>query len=178
MPETDIKNPALLAFEDGTIYRGWGFGADTESAGEIVYARNLRARWTCDQKLFGTLAIGRSYEVRDLLALGRDGEIAGGDIAQTFCEVREDLVACRDDEKDREWPLAELLRIFPVQVLLEIARKLGGDPAFATLVHEIQRSAVRHQEADEAPFEHAIEIAGPRLVGAQQVFPSTILACN
>jgi carbamoyl-phosphate synthase small subunit len=31
------ETPALLAMEDGTIYRGWGFGADAESAGEIVF---------------------------------------------------------------------------------------------------------------------------------------------
>ena len=29
--------PALLALEDGTIYRGFGFGADADSAGEIVF---------------------------------------------------------------------------------------------------------------------------------------------
>ena len=29
--------PALLAMEDGTIYRGWGFGAGGDSAGEIVF---------------------------------------------------------------------------------------------------------------------------------------------
>jgi carbamoyl-phosphate synthase small subunit len=29
--------PALLAMEDGTIYRGFGFGAETEGAGEIVF---------------------------------------------------------------------------------------------------------------------------------------------
>jgi carbamoyl-phosphate synthase small subunit len=29
--------PALLALEDGTVYRGWGFGADSASAGEIVF---------------------------------------------------------------------------------------------------------------------------------------------
>ncbi|HVZ71652.1 MAG TPA: glutamine-hydrolyzing carbamoyl-phosphate synthase small subunit [Polyangia bacterium] len=29
--------PALLAMEDGTIYRGFGFGAESEGAGEIVF---------------------------------------------------------------------------------------------------------------------------------------------
>jgi carbamoyl-phosphate synthase small subunit len=29
--------PALLAMEDGTTYRGWGFGAATDMAGEIVF---------------------------------------------------------------------------------------------------------------------------------------------
>jgi carbamoyl-phosphate synthase small subunit len=33
----DKKTPALLAMEDGTIYRGWGFGAAADSAGEIVF---------------------------------------------------------------------------------------------------------------------------------------------
>jgi carbamoyl-phosphate synthase small subunit len=34
----DIKDmPALLALEDGTVYRGRGFGAPVESAGEIVF---------------------------------------------------------------------------------------------------------------------------------------------
>ncbi len=38
MPEPEMTNtPALLAMEDGTIYRGWGFGAADESAGEIVF---------------------------------------------------------------------------------------------------------------------------------------------
>ena len=36
MANTDMK-PALLAMEDGTVYRGQGFGADTDSAGEIVF---------------------------------------------------------------------------------------------------------------------------------------------
>ena len=31
------KSPALLALEDGTVYRGWGFGAAADSAGEIVF---------------------------------------------------------------------------------------------------------------------------------------------
>lgn len=31
------KTPALLAMEDGTVYRGWGFGAAGVSAGEIVF---------------------------------------------------------------------------------------------------------------------------------------------
>jgi carbamoyl-phosphate synthase small subunit len=29
--------PALLAMEDGTVYRGWGFGAPSDRAGEIVF---------------------------------------------------------------------------------------------------------------------------------------------
>ncbi len=38
MPEsTDRTIPALLVLEDGTVYRGWGFGADVDSAGEIVF---------------------------------------------------------------------------------------------------------------------------------------------
>ena len=36
MAETE-KRPALLALEDGTIYRGTGFGSDSESAGELVF---------------------------------------------------------------------------------------------------------------------------------------------
>ncbi|MES1205922.1 MAG: glutamine-hydrolyzing carbamoyl-phosphate synthase small subunit [Pseudomonadota bacterium] len=32
-----VETPALLALEDGTIYRGSAFGADGESAGEIVF---------------------------------------------------------------------------------------------------------------------------------------------
>jgi carbamoyl-phosphate synthase small subunit len=42
-PNIDISNPApalppaLLAMEDGTIYRGFGFGADRDGAGEIVF---------------------------------------------------------------------------------------------------------------------------------------------
>jgi carbamoyl-phosphate synthase small subunit len=35
-PSTGLP-PALLAMEDGTIYRGWGFGAATDMAGEIVF---------------------------------------------------------------------------------------------------------------------------------------------
>ena len=31
------KSPALLALEDGTVYRGWGFGAAVDSGGEIVF---------------------------------------------------------------------------------------------------------------------------------------------
>ncbi|HEX2659112.1 MAG TPA: glutamine-hydrolyzing carbamoyl-phosphate synthase small subunit [Polyangia bacterium] len=33
----ETKQPALLAMEDGTVYRGFGFGADVDSAGEIVF---------------------------------------------------------------------------------------------------------------------------------------------
>ena len=36
MAETD-KKPALLALEDGTIYRGVGFGAENDSGGELVF---------------------------------------------------------------------------------------------------------------------------------------------
>jgi carbamoyl-phosphate synthase small subunit len=35
--DTGRTTPALLALEDGTVYRGWGFGADVDSAGEIVF---------------------------------------------------------------------------------------------------------------------------------------------
>jgi len=35
--QTAQKQPALLAMEDGTVYRGFGFGADVDSAGEIVF---------------------------------------------------------------------------------------------------------------------------------------------
>jgi carbamoyl-phosphate synthase small subunit len=35
-PSTGLP-PALLAMEDGTVYRGWGFGAVTDMAGEIVF---------------------------------------------------------------------------------------------------------------------------------------------
>ncbi len=35
--DTDKTTPALLALEDGTIYRGSGFGAGRDSAGEIVF---------------------------------------------------------------------------------------------------------------------------------------------
>ena len=36
MAESD-KTPALLAMEDGTVYRGWAFGAAAEVAGELVF---------------------------------------------------------------------------------------------------------------------------------------------
>jgi carbamoyl-phosphate synthase small subunit len=35
--ETPSLPPALLAMEDGTIYRGFGFGAEGDGAGEIVF---------------------------------------------------------------------------------------------------------------------------------------------
>jgi carbamoyl-phosphate synthase small subunit len=35
-PSTGLP-PALLAMEDGTVYRGWGFGAVADMAGEIVF---------------------------------------------------------------------------------------------------------------------------------------------
>ena len=37
MSDTERTPPALLALEDGTIYRGWGFGADLDAAGEVVF---------------------------------------------------------------------------------------------------------------------------------------------
>jgi carbamoyl-phosphate synthase small subunit len=35
--ETESLVPALLAMEDGTVYRGYGFGAAADNAGEIVF---------------------------------------------------------------------------------------------------------------------------------------------
>src|SRR4051795_10604922 len=35
--QTSPLPPALLAMEDGTVYRGWGFGAAADNAGEIVF---------------------------------------------------------------------------------------------------------------------------------------------
>ena len=37
MTDTSLLPPALLAMEDGTVYRGYGFGADGDGAGEIVF---------------------------------------------------------------------------------------------------------------------------------------------
>ena len=37
MGETNKQPAALLALEDGTIYRGLGFGAESDSAGEVVF---------------------------------------------------------------------------------------------------------------------------------------------
>jgi carbamoyl-phosphate synthase small subunit len=34
---SQVLPPALLALEDGTVYRGHGFGADTDMAGELVF---------------------------------------------------------------------------------------------------------------------------------------------
>src|SRR4029078_1178409 len=37
LTDTHKLPPALLAMEDGTVYRGFGFGAANEGAGEIVF---------------------------------------------------------------------------------------------------------------------------------------------
>ena len=37
MAEDKTLVPALLAMEDGTVYRGFGFGAAADNAGEIVF---------------------------------------------------------------------------------------------------------------------------------------------
>ena len=43
-----MKLDAVLALEDGTTYRGYGFGAETEKTGEVVFnteAHPLRRSW-------------------------------------------------------------------------------------------------------------------------------------
>jgi hypothetical protein len=67
---------------------------------------------------------------------------------------------------NRDRALAELLAVLAVEVLLEITDELGVEAAFAALVHVVERAAVGDGDADHAPLEHRVEIAGPRL-GAQ-----------
>src|SRR5262249_37067007 len=60
--------------------------------------------------------------------------------------------------------LAELLGVLLVEVALEITHVLGGEPALAPFVVEEQRPAVGNQHAEDAPLQHLLEVALPRLV--------------
>ncbi|MER3415645.1 MAG: carbamoyl phosphate synthase small subunit [Gemmataceae bacterium] len=39
--DTDVKQPAKLALEDGTVYTGWSFGAAGEATGEVVFNTSM-----------------------------------------------------------------------------------------------------------------------------------------
>ena len=107
------------------------------------------------------LGIGRRDEVDELPACIGHRQVAGGDVAHALGHALEQFVARGRHQVQRDRPLAQLRLVLLVQVLLEGARRLGGDAAFAALVVVEQRAAERHQHADVAAFEHAVEIAGP-----------------
>src|SRR5262249_31326845 len=90
--------------------------------------------------------------------------VARRDVAQARVEPPEQLVARRRYEEHRERPLAQLLGVLLVEVALEIAHVLGGDPALAPFVIEEQRPAVGNQHAEDAPLQHLREVALPRRV--------------
>ena len=56
-----------------------------------------------------------------------------------------------------------------IDVLLEIADELRREPALASPVVEIQRTAVGHEDTDHAPLDHPVEVAGPRLFRKAQL---------
>jgi carbamoyl-phosphate synthase small subunit len=41
MEKTDAGNPAVLAFEDGSLFQGKGFGAETTSVAEVVFTTGM-----------------------------------------------------------------------------------------------------------------------------------------
>lgn len=100
-------------------------------------------------------------------------EVARCDVTQARRKVREEPVARGDDQQHGKRSLAELLRVFAIQVALEVARKARGNPALATAIHEVQRSAVRHQHAKKAPLEQSVEVAGARLVRLREDEPAS-----
>jgi hypothetical protein len=80
------------------------------------------------------------------------------------------LVTGGRNHHERERALAECLRVLLVQPALQLPHDVGGSPALATLVDEVQGSAVGHVDPDHPALEHAVEIAFPGL-GRERELP-------
>src|SRR6185437_8519671 len=68
-PEADQQGgsgmtPAVLVLEDGTVYRGEGFGAEGTAFGEAVFATGMSGYGACDDESDAIWVAG--FVVRDL----------------------------------------------------------------------------------------------------------------
>jgi hypothetical protein len=75
----------------------------------------------------------RRDHVDGLEALLGDGEIADRNVGQSVRDVGQQPVPGCGKEVDRERTLSQLLRVLLIEVPLEVADELGGEPALAAL---------------------------------------------
>src|SRR5262249_56939271 len=67
------------------------------------------------------------------------------------------------DDVHGERPLAELFRVLPVDVALELAHQVRRNAALASLVAVVEGTAVGNQHPYQTPVEHLVEIPFPGL---------------
>jgi hypothetical protein len=127
-------------------------------SGQVFEAIQLRrGRPRHDQ--FLDVSQPRIGEIDDSLSFGRLCQIAGGDVALAGGELGKELIA-RDRHED-DLNLLYLQIVARVEPVLERGAKGGDGAHLLPLVDEEQRLAVRHQDADDFAFQHAIEVARP-----------------
>ena len=106
-------------------------------------------------------------EVHQFLALRRDREIGGGDVALAGGKRRQQLVAPHRDEYHPHLQVLVLEFLLGgellVELVLEQPEEIDDGAALHALVQEIEGLAVDGQHADDPPLDHPVQIAGPRL---------------
>src|SRR5262249_31112955 len=114
---------------------------------EVVQALQWRGARAGDEH-FLYLRQPRIGEGDDLQALRRDGQVTGGDIAETLVEPRQQAVAGNGDEGHPD--LQRLGLVFLVDADLELTPELRRRPTLRSLVQEIDGLAEGNQDADQS----------------------------
>ena len=129
-------------------------------ARKVADGCDVRAAGSRDDDLFDTSDpwIG---EIDDRLPLGSDREVSHHDVALAFEERWQQFVSRERDELDANRQASQSERL--VEMFFEQFSLVVGRTARCAGVNEVQRSAVRSEDAHRAPFHHAIEIASPGL---------------
>ena len=149
LAERGVQAPQALVVTAG------GADADLLPA-EIVEALEGRGGRPGDDQLAHVRQEGRG-EVHLLPALGRDGEVGGGDVTPAAEEPREELVPAHRDDDDAH--LDGLAPELLVDVALERLERVVRDSLLPAAVDEVEGLAVDDQRPDLAALGHPVEVA-------------------
>ena len=128
-------------------------------ARKIVDRGELRRLRTRHHDLVDRFGRRRHREIDDFVALGRDREARGDDVAQPGEQVWHQLLARGRKEDDVDLQGAPLL----VELILERLEGFVGEPSRLPALDEVHRLGVGDEHPNDPPLDHRIEVTGPRL---------------
>src|SRR4029079_2434272 len=161
-PDDDRRLPLLLellverlkALELNTLL------ADRDLlAREVGHAGNRRRSRTGDDDLVDVL-LRWDGEIDELGAFGGDRYTGGDEVALSLRQGVIESVP-RGGNNDHENLRGMCGLELCVDGLLELGRDVDDDASRDALIHEVVRLAVRRQDSNHAPLDHAVEVASP-----------------
>jgi hypothetical protein len=127
-------------------------------AREVLGGGERLGAWAADRDLHG-VAHERLGEVDVLEALGRDRQVAHGDIPLAFEQAGDHLASIHGDAHHGKAHVSGLELL--VEIRLQEPRHVVGEAALDRAIDEIVGLRVRDEDPNYSPLDHPVEIADP-----------------